>query len=249
MVIGEISRGDTYLMNKHILAGSAGLAIEDGIWRLGPIMRYGLQLTGKPSPRLCYIGTAGGDDATWTRAFYSACTGEDVTPGHLQLFTMPNVRDVRAHLLAQDMIWVGGGSVANLLAVWRTHSLDAILREAWERGVVLAGVSAGSICWHIGGTTDSFGVELRPVTNGLGFLPYSNGVHYDSEERRRPLFHKLIADGTLPTGYATDDGVALHYVGEALHKVIAETSGKYAYHVARTSTGVEETRLEPEILG
>jgi peptidase E len=249
MVIGEISRGDTYLMSKHILAGSAGLAIEDGIWRLGPIMRYGLQLTGKPSPRLCYIGTAGGDDATWTRAFYSACFGEDVTPGHLQLFTMPNVRDVRTHLLAQDMLWVGGGSVANLLAVWRTHSLDTILREAWERGVVLAGVSAGSICWHVGGTTDSFGVELRPVTNGLGFLPYSNGVHYDSEERRRPLFQKLIADGTLPTGYATDDGVALHYVGETLHKVVAEASGKYAYHVARTSTGVEETRLEPEILG
>ena len=161
---------------------------------------------------------------------------------------MPNVRDVRAHLLAQDMLWVGGGSVANLLGVWRVHSLDAILREAWESGVVLAGVSAGSICWHVGGTTDSFGVELRPVTNGLGFLPYSNGVHYDSEERRRPLFHRLIADGTLPTGYATDDGVALHYIDETLHKVVAETSGKYAYHVARTSTGVEETRLEPEIL-
>ena len=124
------------------------------------------------------------------------------------------MRDVRAHLLAQDMLWVGGGSVANLLAVWRVHGLDAILREAWERGVVLAGVSAGSICWHVGGTTDSFGAELRPVTNGLGFLPYSNGVHYDSEARRRPLFQQLIADGTLPEGYATDDGTALHYIGD-----------------------------------
>jgi peptidase E len=236
-------------MNKHIIAASAGLVIEDGIVRLGPIMRYGLQLTGKPSPRLCYIGTAGGDEATWIAGFYSACTGEEVTPSHLQLFTMPNVGDVRAHLLAQDMVWVNGGSVANLLAVWRVHSLDVILRQAWERGVVLAGVSAGSICWHIGGTTDSFGVELRPVTNGLGFLPYSNGVHYDSEERRRPLFQKLVADGTLPAGYATDDGVALHYIDEGLHKVIAQTSGKYAYHVARTSTGVEETRIEPEVLG
>jgi len=236
-------------MNKNIIAASAGLVIEDGIVRLGPIMRYGLQLTGKPSPRLCFLGTAGGDDATWTAGFYSACTGEDVTPSHLQLFTMPNVRDVRAHLLAQDMLWVSGGSVANLLAVWRVHGLDVILREAWDRGVVLAGVSAGSICWHIGGTTDSFGVELQPVTNGLGFLPYSNGVHYDSEERRRPLFQKLIAEGSLPEGYATDDGVALHYIDEALHKVIAETSGKYAYHVARTSTGVDETRIEPEILG
>jgi peptidase E len=236
-------------MNKHIIAASSGFDNEDGIWRLGLIMRYGLQLTGKPSPRLCYLGTAGGDDATWTTAFYSACTGEDVTPSHLQLFTMPNVRDVRTHLLAQDMLWVGGGSVANLLAVWRVHGLDVILREAWEHGVVLAGASAGSICWHIGGTTDSFGIELQPVTNGLAFLPYSNGVHYDSEERRRPLFQKLIAEGTLPAGYATDDGVALHYLDEALHKVIAATSGKYAYHVARTSTGVDETRIEPEILG
>jgi peptidase E len=236
-------------MSKHILAASASLVIEGGIARLGPIMRYGLELTGKPSPRLCYIGTAGGDDATWIAGFYTACIGEAVTPSHLQLFTMPNVHDVRAHLLAQDMLWVGGGSVANLLAVWRVHALDVLLRDVWERGIVLAGVSAGSICWHVGGTTDSFGVELRPVTNGLGFLPYSNGVHYDSEERRRPLFHKLIADGTLPQGYATDDLVALHYVDDTLHKVIAETSGKYAYHVARTSSGVQETRIEPEVLG
>jgi len=236
-------------MSKHILAASAGLVIEGGIARLGPIMRYGLELTGKPSPRLCYIGTAGGDDATWITGFYTACIGEEVTPSHLQLFTMPNVHDVRAHLLAQDMLWVGGGSVANLLAVWRVHDLDVMLRDVWERGIVLAGVSAGSICWHVGGTTDSFGVELRPVTNGLGLLPYSNGVHYDSEERRRPLFHKLIADGTLPEGYATDDLVALHYVDDTLHKVIAETSGKYAYHVARTSSGVQETRIEPDVLG
>lgn len=236
-------------MDKQIIAGSAGLVIEDGIPRLGPIVRYGLQLTGKPSPRLTYLGTAGGDDATWTTAFYTACIGEDLVPSHLRLFPMPNVPDVRAHLLAQDIIWVGGGSVANLLAVWRTHGLDAILRDAWERGVVLAGVSAGSICWHVGGVTDSFGVKLRPVTNGLGFLPYSNGVHYDSEERRRPVFQELIADGTLPEGYATDDGVALHYVDETLHKVIAETSGKYAYHVVRSSEGIEETRLEPNVLG
>jgi peptidase E len=147
------------------------------------------------------------------------------------------------------MLWVDGGSVANLLAVWRVHDLDVMLRDGWERGIVLAGVSAGSVCWHVGGTTDAFGVELRPVSNGLGFLPYSNGVHYDSEERRRPLFHKLIADGTLPEGYATDNLVALHYVDDTLHKVIAETSGKYAYHVARTSSGVQETRIEPEVLG
>jgi len=132
VVIGGICKGETHLMNKHILAASAGFAIEDGIWRLGPIMRYGLRLTGKPSPRLCYLGTAGGDDATWTRAFYSACFGEDVTPSHLQLFTMPNVPDVRAHLLAQrtqrrDRIDL---RIMSLLALQMTHLSNQRLRAA-----------------------------------------------------------------------------------------------------------------------
>ena len=162
---------------------------------------------------------------------------------------MPNVPDPRAHLLAQDVIWVGGGSVANLLAVWRAHGLDEVFREAWERGVVLAGVSAGSICWHIGGTTDSFGLDLRPVTNGLGLLPHSNGVHYDSEQQRRPLFQQLIGAGTLPDGYATDNGVGLHYIGTELHEVLSEADGAKAYRVERTGPGeVRETVLEPRRL-
>ena len=113
-----------------------------------------------------------------------------VDTSHLALFQMPNVTNIRGHLLAQDVIYVGGGSVANLLALWRLHGVDHVMREAWESGVVLTGVSAGSICWHIGGPTDSFGAQLRPVTNGLGLLPYGNGVHYDSEEQRRPLLHR-----------------------------------------------------------
>ena len=237
------------MKSKHIIAGSAGFIQRQGVTQLGPVIRYGLNITGKSIPKLCFLGTAGGDAAEWTASFYTACMGSDVSPSHVILFPMPNVHDVRKHLLEQDMIWVGGGSVANLLAVWRVHGLDEILREAWENGIVLGGISAGSICWHTGGTTDSFGVELRPVTNGLGFLPYSNGVHYDSEERRRPLFQQLIADGTLGKGYATDDGVALHYRGRKLHKVIADTKDKYAYQVMRTGAGgVKETRLEAELL-
>ena len=236
------------MKSKHIIAGSTGLKEKQGIMQLGPVIRYGLNITGKSTPKLCYLGTAGGDTAEWTTYFYSACIGKDISPSHLNLFPMPNVSDVRKHVLEQDMIWVGGGSVANLLAVWRVHGLDTIFREAWERGIVLGGVSAGSICWHTGGTTDSFGVELRPVTNGLGFLPYSNGVHYDSEEQRRPLFQQLIAHGTLGEGYATDDGVALHYIDRKLHKVITDTPDKYAYHVVKTNAGVQETRLEAELL-
>ena len=236
------------MKSKHIIAGSTGLKEKQGIMQLGPVIRYGLSITGKSSPKLCYLGTAWGDAAEWTTYFYTACIGSDISPSHLNLFPMPNVSDVRKHVLEQDMIWVGGGSVANLLAVWRVHGLDTILKEAWEKGIVLGGVSAGSICWHLGGTTDSFGVELRPVTNGLGFLPYSNGVHYDSEEQRRPLFQQLIADGTLGEGYATDDGVALHYIDRKLHKVITDTPDKYAYHVVKTDGGVQETRLDAELL-
>jgi hypothetical protein len=120
----------------------------------------------------------------------------------MSLFVMPSVEDIAAHLLNQDVVWVWGGSVAGLLSMWRLHGVDEALRAAWRAGVVLTGYSAGSLCWHLGGTTDSFGPDLRPV-DGLGFLPWSNSVHYDSEQQRRPLFHELIASGQLPEGYAT----------------------------------------------
>jgi len=161
---------------------------------------------------------------------------------------MPNVEDVEGHLMEQDVVWVNGGSVANLLAVWRVHELDQILRRVWEAGVVLAGVSAGSICWFEGGTTDSFGADLRAVTNALGFLPYGNGVHYDSEARRRPLVHRLVADGTLPTTHCTDDGVGLLYRGTELVEAVTEQDGKGAYVVTRDGDSAVEERLEPRRL-
>jgi peptidase E len=114
--------------------------------------------------------------------------------------------------------------------------------------VVLTGVSAGSVCWHAGGTTDSFGPELRPVTNGLGFLPYSNGVHYDSEAQRRPLYQRLVAEGTLPGGYATDDGVGLLYRGTRLAQAVTEVRGKGAYEVTRDGDRAREERVEPVLL-
>jgi peptidase E len=216
----------------------------------GPIFDLGFQLAGAPErPRLCYLGTAGGDHPAWIAGVYGAFAGSAVEVSHVSLFTMPNVADLRAHLLAQDMVWVGGGSVANLLAVWRVHGLDEILREAWEAGVVLGGVSAGSLCWHIGGTTDSFGPDLRPVTNGLALIPTSNGVHYDSEEQRRPLYHRLVAEGALPPGHATDDGVGLVYRGTELVEVVADRPDAAAYRVDRGPDGtVIETRLDPRRL-
>jgi peptidase E len=235
---------------RQIVAGSASFQ-DSGRnlfqWRIGPVIRYALSLSDAERPRVCWLGTAQGDNLAGIRGFYGAMAGESVQASHLQLFTQPNV-DPELHLASQDVIWVGGGSVVNLLAVWRAHGLDAILREAWERGTVLAGVSAGSICWHLGGTTDSFG-ELRPLGDGLGLLPFSTCVHYDSEPGRRPLYHALVGQRTLPAGYATDDGVAIHYVGTEVHRIVADTPGRAAYRVsARDDGGVEEERLEPDLL-
>lgn len=218
-------------------------------WDAGPIFDLAAELSGATgTPRVCYLGTATGDDAALITSVYSALSAR-FRPSHLELFSMPNLENVREHLLAQDVIWVGGGSVANLLALWRLHGWDIYLREAWQAGVVLGGVSAGSLCWHIGGTTDSFGPTLRPVTNGLAFLPYSNGVHYNSEAQRRPLYHRLIADGTLPDGYATDDGAGLVYSGTDVVEAVADRAGCFAYSVTRGADGqAVETVIQPRRL-
>jgi peptidase E len=236
-----------------ILATSGGFFPTGRNWfdaTPGPLIEYALKLTGKARPRVCYVGTATGDSPVGLQIFYAAFAGrEDVVPSHLALFAMPNVADPAAHLLSQDVVWVGGGSVANLLAVWRVHGLYDVFREAWQRGIVLAGVSAGSICWHVGGTTDSFGPDLRAVQDGVGLLPWANGVHYDSEEKRRPILQRLVGEGTLPTAYATDDGVGLLYRGTDLAEVLSERKGAAAYVVERTGPGeVRETRLDPTML-
>jgi peptidase E len=218
--------------------------------RPGPIHRFAAELSGRPSaPRICGLYQATGDPEARIAGFYAAFAGTEFVPSHLQLFPMPNIADIRSHLLAQDVIWVGGGSVANLCAVWRAHGLDRILHEAWQSGVVLAGVSAGSICWHRGGSTDSFGPELRGFTDGLGWLPYSNGVHYDGEVQRRPTMHALIGDGTLGDGYATDDGAGLLYRGTELVEVVADRDGPRGYELRRAADGsVAETPLPTRVL-
>ena len=159
------------------------------------------------TPRLTFVGTASGDQQFANHWMVQAGAVAGVTVTCLDLFPMPSVDDVPGLLLDSDVVWVQGGSVANLLAVWSVHDLGPAMHSAWQAGVVLAGVSAGSICWYVGGCTDSFGPELRAVTNGLALLPYGNGVHYDSEESRRPTIHTLVEHGTLPLTHCTDDGV------------------------------------------
>jgi peptidase E len=162
---------------------------------------------------------------------------------------MPNVADPEDLLLSQDVIFVGGGSVANMLAVWRVHGLDVIMRKAWQAGIVLAGSSAGGICWFEGGTTDSFGRELRAFTDGLGLLAGSYCPHYDSEPGRRPLYHRLIADGTLSSGIACDDGAAAHFTDDTLTELIADRPSASAYRVEGPPPRITETRLDTRFLG
>jgi peptidase E len=151
--------------------------------------------------------------------------------------------DIRAHLLAQDLILVGGGNTANMLAVWRVHGVDAVLREAWEAGIVLAGWSAGAICWFEGGVTDSFGPELQPLEGGLGFLAGSFCPHYDGEPERRPTYRRLVAEGFSP-GFAADDAVGLRFDGAELAECVTEREGAAgAYRVEPGGDGISETKL------
>lgn len=230
---------------RHIVATSSGGFLPDERYgaRPGPLLQRCRELSGADEPRICALHTATGDDAVRRASWYAAVAAVGWRPSHLALFPMPNIGDIRAHLLAQDIIWVGGGSVAGLRVMWRLHGVDEILREAWEAGVVLTGGSAGSLCWHTGGTTDSFGPELRAWTDGLGFVPGSSCPHYDSEARRRPLYQRLVREGALDAGYATDDGVGLHYVDGVLYEAVSDREGAWAWRVDRDGETRVETRL------
>ena len=240
---------------RRILASSGGF-VPTGLWGVlkpGAVMKRALELSGADRPRVCLVMTASGDESSYLSMTYSALADSGCDVDHLALFPQPNRRPQDV-LGAADVIWVGGGSVANLLALWRLHGIDEAMADAWERGAILGGVSAGSICWHVGGPTDSFGVELQLVDNALGFLPYGNGVHYDSEEQRRPLLQRLVGGGDLPTSYATDDRVGLLYEGDEPVEVVADlpgdpSTGPAAYRVERVGGEAVETRLPVGPLG
>ena len=232
-----------------ILATSGGfVAGPRQVPEVGALLRYAMDLSRVPEPKVCFVNTAQGDDSRWQYWAYAALAAVGARPTHLSLYTMPNVPDITAHLTSCDVIWVNGGSVANLLALWRLHGVDTAMRAAWEAGVVLSGVSAGSLCWHAGGNTDSFGPQLRAVTNGLGFLPHANAPHYDAEPERRPLTQRLIAEGTLPDGYATDNGAGLLYRGTDLVQCVAERDDAYCWQVRRDGDRALDPRLETRLL-
>jgi dipeptidase E len=236
-------------MRRWIMAMGGGGFSADGV--RSPLDARFLALAqarrGVDRPRICFVGTASGDDAGYRERFHAAYDPVAET-SHLTLFTR-EVEDIPAFVAGQDAIYVGGGNTASLLAVWRAHGLDRALRTAHDDGIVLGGVSAGSICWFESGTTDSYGPTLQPVDGGLGFIPGSHSPHYDGEPQRRPTYHALVGSRRLPAGLAVDDHAAALFDGPVLVEIVASHDGPTAYRVAPDGWGgVTETTLPARVL-
>lgn len=213
----------------------------------GTFPRFLVEASGRSRPRALYIGTANGDSEAQLLTWYRVMGGIS-QPYDLPLFTRP---DRIEHLVEEaDLVFVGGGNTVNLLAIWRIHGVDRLLAAAHERGAVLAGASAGSLCWFESGVTDSFGPALGPFEGGLGLIPGSHCPHYDAEPRRRPVYQGLVMSGGLPNGYAADDGAALVFDGPRLREVVSWLPGATAYRVERTADGaVTEQALPARMIG
>jgi dipeptidase E len=227
-----------------IAIGGGGFSIETDELLLE---RYILEQTGKEKPAICFLPQASGEPADYIVRFYAAFAKLRCRPSHLSLFAPPTA-DLESFLLEKDVIYVGGGNTRSMLALWREWKLDRILHRAWTNGIVLAGVSAGSICWFEYGVTDSIPGALTPLTC-LGFLPGSNCPHYDGEIERRPAFHRLVGEGKLPAGYAADDGVGLHFRGTELARIVSSRPQAGAYRLGLESGKVVEAPLGSDFLG
>ena len=203
---------------------------------------------GRERPRVCFIGTASGDSPVYIANFYAAYARRSEA-NHLPLFQR-TIKDIEGFILDQDVIYVGGGNTENMMAIWRLHGVDRALRRAWDDGIVLTGLSAGSLCWFETGTTDSFGPQLAVLSAGLGLIPGSHSPHYDGEPTRRPFYQRLVREGALPAGFAADDGAALVFLGTELTEVVASRPNARGYRVERGADGeVIETELPTRYLG
>jgi len=226
-----------------IALGGGGFLIEKRNHRMD---RYILSLAKKRSPRVCFVPTATGDFRGFIDRFYAAFKKFDCRPSHLPLFQRNEI-DPAEHLLKQDIIYVGGGNTANLLAIWRLHGVDRAMRKAWNKGIILCGVSAGMNCWFESSVTDSFGA-LKELTDGLGLLKGSACPHYDGEPNRRPTYRRLIKQKILPAGVAADDGAAIHYVGTRVFRCVASKPGAQAYQVNLSRGHILEEPLPTVLL-
>ena len=201
----------------------------------------------KRRPRVCFVGTASGDSDWYIRRFHEAFPPSRAAAIHLSLFDR-KVSDLKKFVMDQDVIYVGGGNSANMLAVWRLHGLDKALRAAWNAGVVMAGISAGAICWFEDGLTDSFGMPFRALDDGLGFVRGACCPHYDGEKERRPVLLRLIKRG-FPSTLALDDGAAAHFVGRRLEEIVSSRPKARAMRVELSNGAVVERLLPVRYLG
>jgi dipeptidase E len=230
-------------MTKQIIAlGGGGFSQSPDNLTLD---RYILQQTGVTRPRVAFVPTASGDSERYMLNFFRAFSTLECVPSTLHLFPMPPTRDLRTFVAQQDVIYVGGGSTRNLLVLWREWGLDQLFREAYERGTVLCGISAGMNCWFESCVTDSWSIDLDPLPC-LGFLPGSACPHFDAEPKRRPRYRQMIERGELAAGYAADEGAALHFIDGTLHRVVSERPGARAYLCEMTSEGYRETEVRAE---
>lgn len=227
-------------MRQIIAMGGGGFSMEPD----NPLLdQYILQQANKPQPKICFIPTASGDAEGYIEKFYDFFHQQPCIPSHLSLFKPPT-RDLERFVLEQDIIYVGGGNTKNLLVLWKEWGLDGILKKAWQQGIVLAGLSAGSICWYEEGVTDSYGDKLEPL-QALGFLKGSHCPHYDGEAERRPAYRQFIEQGNLQEGVAADDGAAIHYVDQDIKRIVSSRPAAKAYRVSKDG----EKELAVEYLG
>jgi peptidase E len=204
---------------------------------------YVLSLVARERPRVCFLPTASGDADHYIVRFYRAFSAARCEPSHVTLFRRDSgAVDVHRQVLDSDIVYVGGGSVVSLLGTWRAHGLDTTLRRAWQQGTVMCGASAGSLCWFASSVSAFHGTPQ--LVEGLGFLPYSNCVHFDCEREREAAFREHLLDG-MCAGYAAEDGAALHFVGERLASVVTSRPAARAYRMRLTGSGRVERRTVP----
>jgi dipeptidase E len=237
------------LQTPQILAlGGGGFSMEKDSSLLDD---YALSLTRKRRPRVCFLPTASGDADHYVVRFYrrfaTCCEASHISLFRRDQGTGGVEDDLGAHLLRQDLIYVGGGNVVSMLGAWRAHGLDAVLREAWRAGVVMCGPSAGSLCWFAESVSAFHGSSSRRV-EGLGLLPWSNCVHYDAEPVRRTDYHRYVREGMRP-GFAAEDGVALHFEGMQMTRALSSRPDGHAYRVEHVAGEVVEMALDVSYLG
>ncbi len=229
----------TPLATRKILIAGGGFGTA--------FIRYMAALTGKPRPKLCYLPTASADSPDGIITWFKNCAPLNVEPSVQESFieSLSQPRGWEEVFLSVDGIVVSGGNTLNQQAIWKAQGIDAVLRKAWDQGIVLGGASAGSLCWFEEGTTDSRPKELT-IVQGLGLLKGSHSPHYDAEPGRRPLYQKLIGSGEMKPGYACDNDAGIYFEDNEVKRVVSAREGAKVYYVSRVDGKAVERVLEPE---